>query len=143
VIARVIKDECVNELKNPTRLSLKKVFVYKKTKLKPTFFDFLQSAKNSPYKKTRHDRKKITPSHFPPISEKSTNFSCKLVDKFCECRHKLLTQVFQKTSKSLSLKKCGVFHHQHFSQIFLHQVFPSPSLPRSLSNACIQNFSPS
>lgn len=142
MIARVIKDECVNELKNPTRLSLKKVFVYKKTKLKPTFFDFLQSAKNSPYKKTRHDRKKITPSHFPPISEKSTNFSCKLVDKFCECRHRLLTQVFQtknifrKKSHLPSKKKSFVKVMWSLSSAFfskkniLHQSFlydfPSP-----------------
>ena len=95
----MIKDECVNELKTQHVFHLKKsVCLQKETKLKPTFFDFLQSAKISPYKKQGMTGKKITPSHFPPISEKSTNFSCKLVDKFCECRHKLLTQVFQKTS---------------------------------------------
>merc|ERR1719245_1826099 len=95
----------VNETKKPNTSFIKKC-LFLKIKLKPTFHFFLKSAKTekSPL---RHYRRK--PFHFPLFSEKSTNFSVKkLVDKFCECRHRLLTQVFQ--TKNIFRKK--VICHQ-------------------------------
>jgi len=68
VIARVIKDECVNESKTQHVFHLKKsVCLQKETKLKPTFFDFLQSAKISPYKKQGMTGKKLPLLISPPI----------------------------------------------------------------------------
>jgi hypothetical protein len=96
----------------------------KKKLMKPETEAFFSKVPKVPLKKSS-----FSPTYF---LKKVQIFSVKkLVDKFCECRHKLLTQVFhqhQKNKKKVILslsKKSGVFH-QHFSQEFLHQSFLLP-----------------
>ena len=52
---------------NTSFILKKSVCLQKETKLKPTFFDFLQSAKISPYKKQGMTGKKLPLLISPPI----------------------------------------------------------------------------
>jgi len=95
----------------------------KKKLMKPETEAFFSKVPKVPLKKSS-----FSPTYF---LKKVQIFSVKkLVDKFCECRHKLLTQVFhqhQKNKKShlKSFEKKWSLSSAFFARIFA-SVFPPP-----------------
>lgn len=89
--------------KKPNTSFIKKcLFLKRKTEANLSFF--LKSAKKIPLKALQE--KKSPLSFSPYFLKKVQIFSVKkLVDKFCECRHRLLTQVFQIKKHLQKLKK--------------------------------------